>query len=121
MVELKYIRTLLIDRGWTGALVEAGIASPVTVHFCQLRQDLFLSTSTRRAHQITAYSLYKLLRTAHAYYTEETVEIPEELLSFEAWCEHRKQQSPQFHFVGAAGDPLVDPIVEGTLKLLEVH
>ena len=31
-------------------------------------------------------------------YTEETDEIPKEVHSFEAWCEHRKQQSPHFHF-----------------------
>ena len=31
-------------------------------------------------------------------YSKETREQPEEVPSFEAWCEHRKLQSPQFHF-----------------------
>ena len=50
-------------------------------------------------HQITACSLYKLLKAAHTDYSKETDEQHEEVPSFEAWCEHRKLQSPQFHFL----------------------
>jgi len=95
MAALKSIGTLLQDSGWTGALLEAGIASPGTA-------DSFLTASsiirTRQMHQITACSLYKLLKAAHTDYSKETDEQPEEVPSFEAWCEHRKLQSPQFHF-----------------------
>ena len=49
-------------------------------------------------HQITACSLYKLLKAAHTDYSKETDELPKEVPSFEAWCEHRKLQNPQFHF-----------------------
>ncbi|KAJ8377453.1 hypothetical protein AAFF_G00260110 [Aldrovandia affinis] len=95
MAALKSIGTLLQDSGWTGALVEAGIASPGTA-------DSFLTVSsitrTRQMHQITGCSLYKLLKAAHMDYSKETDEQPEEVPSFEAWCEHRKLQSPQFHF-----------------------
>lgn len=48
-------------------------------------------------HQITACSLYKLLKAAYTDYSKETDEQPEEVPSFEAWCEQRKQESPQFH------------------------
>ncbi|KAJ8372701.1 hypothetical protein AAFF_G00277700 [Aldrovandia affinis] len=69
------------DSGWTGALVEAGIASPGTA-------DSFLTVSsitrTRQMHQITACSLYKLLKAAHMDYSKETDEQPEEVPSFEA-------------------------------------
>ncbi|KAJ8387355.1 hypothetical protein AAFF_G00157320 [Aldrovandia affinis] len=61
MAALKSIGTLLQDSGWTGALVEAGIASPGTA-------DSFLTVSsitrTRQMHQITGCSLYKLLKAA---------------------------------------------------------
>ena len=40
MAALKSIRTLLIDNGWTRALVEVGDSSPGTVHFCQFRASL---------------------------------------------------------------------------------
>lgn len=48
-------------------------------------------------HQITACSLCKLLKAAYTDYSKETDEQPEEVPSFEAWCEQRKQESPQFH------------------------
>ncbi|KAK5852480.1 hypothetical protein PBY51_023945 [Eleginops maclovinus] len=59
MAALKSIGTLLQESGWTGALVEAGVASSGTA-------ESFLSaasiTETRQAHQITACSLYQLLK-----------------------------------------------------------
>ncbi|KAJ8386023.1 hypothetical protein AAFF_G00178440 [Aldrovandia affinis] len=95
MAALKSIGTLLQDSGWTGALVEAGIASPGTA-------DSFLTVSsitrTRQMHQITGCSLYKLLKAAHMDYSKETDEQPEEVPSFELGVRHRKLQSPQFHF-----------------------
>ena len=73
--------------------MEAGIASPGTA-------DSFLTASsitrTRQMHQITACSLYKLLKAAYTDYLKETEEQPKEV--FETWCECRKQHSPMFHF-----------------------
>ena len=93
MAALKSIGTLLRDSGWTGALVEAGIASPGTA-------DSFLTASsinrTQQMHQITACSLYKLLKAAYTDYLKETEEQPKEV--FETWCECHKQHSPMFHF-----------------------
>ena len=74
MVALKSIGTLLQDSGWTG--------------------DSFLTASsitrTRQMHQITACRVYKLLKAAHTDYLKEKEEQPEEVASFEAWCEHHK-------------------------------
>ena len=58
MATFKTIGNLLDSSGWTGAVVQANVAKPGTA-------ELFLCvthvTRTRRAHQITAGSLYHLL------------------------------------------------------------
>lgn len=58
---LRSIGTLLQDSGWTSAIVEAEVASFGTT-------ESYLSASsvtrTRQADQITAYSLYKLIKKA---------------------------------------------------------
>ena len=60
-IELAALRSI----GWTGALFEAGVASSGNA-------ESFLSaasiTRTRQAHQVTASSLYKLLKSAYADY-----------------------------------------------------
>lgn len=57
MAAFKSISTLLQDSGWTGALVDSGIAPSGTA-------ESFLSASsltrTRQAYQVTACVLYKL-------------------------------------------------------------
>ena len=62
MAAFKTIGNLLDSSGWTGALVQANVATPGTA-------DSFLRvthvTRTRRAHQITASSLYHLLQKAY--------------------------------------------------------
>ena len=68
MAELKSIGSILKSSGWTEAIVEADIAPSSTA-------ESFLSTSgvtrTRYAHQITASSLYSLLKEAYDYYIAE--------------------------------------------------
>jgi len=95
MAALKSIGSLLKESGWTGALVEAGLASSGTA-------ESFLTASsitwTRQIHQITACSLYQLLKSAYTDYCKQTAKNSEELLSFDAWCEKRKPESPQFQF-----------------------
>ena len=49
-------------------------------------------------HQITACCLHKLMKSAYSDYCTETAVISGEVHSFEAWCDSRKQQSPQFQF-----------------------
>ncbi|KAJ8415350.1 hypothetical protein AAFF_G00423300 [Aldrovandia affinis] len=93
MAALKSIGTLLQDSGWTGALVEAGIASPGTA-------DSFLTVSsitrTRQMHQITGCSLYKLLKAAHMDYSKETDEQPEEEANFFLYCQSLAELIPYF-------------------------
>ena len=95
MAALKSIGTLLVDSGWTGALVEAGVASPGTAESFLTASSV---TRTRMMHQITACSLYTLLKAAYTDFLEETDGTLDEEPSLEAWCEHRKLLSPQFHF-----------------------
>ena len=68
MAALKYIGTLLQSSGWTGTIVVADIASSGTA-------ESYLSASsvkrTRQMHQITAFSLYKLLKEAYNDYRVE--------------------------------------------------
>ena len=94
MTALHSLGSLLEDNGWTGALAEAGVASSGTA-------ESFLSaasvTKTRQAHQVTACSLYKLLKSAYSAYMEELAD-PTDAKSFEDLCEHCKPQSPQFRY-----------------------
>ena len=66
------------------------------------QQNHFLSASsvtrTRQAHQITASCMYKLLKNAYEYYSNEAVANADAILSFETWCQKRLKVSPQFHF-----------------------
>lgn len=58
MAALKAIGNLLDSIGWAGALVQADVATPGTAD--SFRRVAHV-TRTRRAHQITASSLYHLL------------------------------------------------------------
>jgi len=94
MAALKTLGDLLDGSGWTGALVQAGIATPGTA-------DSFLKAShvtrTRRAHQVTASSLYLLLQKAYTEYNND-LEEGDNVMSLEDWCTERAVSCPQFHF-----------------------
>jgi len=94
MAALKTIGDLLDGSGWTGALVQANVATPGTA-------ESFLKAShvtrTRRAHQITASSLYLLLQKAYTAYVSG-LEDKQNLTSFEDWCADRTKVYPQFQF-----------------------
>lgn len=95
MAAFRSLGSLLKDSGWTSALTEAGVASPGTA-------ESFLSASsvtrTRRAHQLTAVSLYRLMKTAYDAYISEALESGQDVISLADWQERRKCQSPQFQF-----------------------
>ncbi len=95
MAALKSLGTLLQESGWTGTLVEAEVASPGTAESFLTASSI---TRTRQMHQVTSSSLYKLLKAAYTDYSNDQSESNEDVLIFEAWCESRKQQSPQFQF-----------------------
>ena len=64
MAAFRSLGTLLQSSGWTGALVEAGVASSG-------RADSFFSasnvTKTRHMHEVTACCLYMLQKKAYEY------------------------------------------------------
>ena len=92
MAAFKTIGNLLDSSGWTGALVQANVATPGTA-------ESFLCVNhvmrTRRAHQITASSLYHLLQRAYLAHCsslgEEHNQSP-----VEDWCSSRAELYQQF-------------------------
>ena len=92
MAAFKIFGDLLDSSGWTAALVQAGVASSGTA-------DSFLKaahlTRTRRAHQVTASSLYLLLVDA---YSECNKEISSTTISLEKWCTERAAACSHFEF-----------------------
>ena len=90
MAALRSLGTLLQDSGWTGALVEAGVASSGTA-------ESFLSASsvtrTRQIHQVTACCLYMLQKEAYEYYCREENEQAQIALNLEDRCEKRQMES----------------------------
>ena len=95
MAALKSIGTLLQSSGWTSAIVEAYIASSETA---ESFLSAFSVTRTGQAHQITASCLYKLLKNAYEYISNEAVSNADKFLPLETWCKKRIKRSPQFHF-----------------------
>ena len=94
MASLKILKDILKGSSWTEARVQAGIAS-------SRKADSFLKASqvtrTRRAHQITASSLYLLQQSACKNYIQ-TLETDREVMSFKHWCDARSDSSPRFQF-----------------------
>ena len=94
MTFLKAIGGWLEGSGWTAAPSEVNVASTGTA-------DSFLKatsvTRTRRAHQVTASSLYVLLTKAYMSY-KEGLESEAEVVSFNDWCLKKVAAVPQFHF-----------------------
>ena len=80
--------------GWTGALVQANIASPGTA-------DSFLKafhvTRTRRAHQVTAGCLYLCLEMAYTEY-RKNVKEGSRVMSLEDWRTERAAACPHCGF-----------------------
>ena len=94
MAFLKAIGGWLEDSGWTAALVDANVASAGTA-------ESFIKatavTRSRRAHQVTASSLYMLLQKAYTKYTEGLNDGDDTLL-FDDWCSQQISAVPQFQF-----------------------
>ena len=94
MAGLKVIGDWLKDSGWVEALVQAKVASPGIA-------ESFLSAShvtrTRHSHQVTAASLYILLKRAHHHYKKES-EPDFQAKEFDDWCAQQVKQVPQFQF-----------------------
>lgn len=96
-IEMAFLKAMggwLEGSGWTTALTEANVASAGTA-------DSFLKatsvTRARRAHQVTASSLYVLLTKSYTSY-KESLEPEADVVSFSDWCLKRVASFPQFHF-----------------------
>ena len=94
MAVLRSAGTILRDSGWTSTLSEAGVASPGTAESFLVASSV---TRTRQAHQVTACSLYKLMKAAYNHYCDDNV-ANSDILHFENWCEKRRIENPQFCF-----------------------
>ena len=68
MAALKMLRDLLECSRCTGALIQAGIATPGTANSFLRASHV---TRTQRAHQVTASSLYLLLKRAYMEYIKD--------------------------------------------------
>ena len=81
IAEMRSIRTLPQDSGWTSAICEANVASSGTAESFLTASSI---TRTRQAHQITACSLHNLMKKAYQDYgTDEPGSPP---LALEDWC-----------------------------------
>ena len=67
-----------------------------------MRSESFLSVSnvarTRQAHQVTASSLFKLLKTAYENQSDEEESSDVSVSSILTWCSAREKEIPQFSF-----------------------
>jgi len=84
LAALKSVGSLLQNSGWTGAITQAGIAASGTAESFLTAASI---TRTRQMHQITACSLYKLLKAAYAAYADYCAVEVGQRLDFEAWRE----------------------------------
>ncbi len=93
MAALKMLGKWLNGSGWTEVMCNAGVAT-------QGVADSFLSAShvtrTRRAHQITAASLYILMKKAYDEFCIEENKDDKSRISFDDWKKAMQTKSPQF-------------------------
>ena len=61
-----------------------------------VQQRPYPGTPCWLTHHITVCCLHKLMNTAYSDYSTKPAVSSDEVYSFEAWCDSRKQQSPQF-------------------------
>ena len=91
---LKMFGDLFDGPGWTNAIAQAEVTTTGTggsfIHASHIAR-------TRRAHQVTASSLYILQRQAHESDKESTDrEVPVSEESFTEWCEQRSKAHHMF-------------------------
>ncbi len=87
----------LEDSGWTNALVQADIASSGTANSFIHASHV---TKTRHAHQVTAASLYTLLKQAYSEdcQSDDTIAMQPDAPPFEEWCIQRAEASVHFDY-----------------------
>ena len=94
MAFLKVIGGWLEGSGWTTVLADANVATPGTAEsFIKVSSV----TRSRRAHQVTACSLFILLQKAYTKYKDGVVN-KDDIISFESWCAWQVSATPQFQY-----------------------
>jgi len=100
MAAWKTLGDWLAGSGWTDALEHAGVASSGTA-------DSFLKAChvkrTRQAHIVTLASLYVLRYRAYERYRENELDGVT-VLDFQAWCDSRISECPQFAYWNSVFD-----------------
>ena len=93
MAAFKLLGDLLKGTGWVTALSEADIASLGTAEFFLTVSNL---AKTRQAHQITACSLYDLIKKAYQHATDNANPDDIEISDIFSWCSEQEKTIPQF-------------------------
>ena len=93
MAALKLLGDWLEDCGLVEVLVQSKVASAGTA---ESHIKVSHVTRTRHAHQVTACSLYILLKKSYDQY-KESLDPEDQAVEFTAWCT-QKQDIPQFQF-----------------------
>lgn len=96
MACFRILGDILRDSGWTGALIEAEIATSGTA---ESFLACFNVPRTRHAHQVTACALFELLMSAYEISNEGN--LGNESVTFEDlmnWCKDKENAHPQFKF-----------------------
>ena len=100
MASFKMLGKWLNCSGWAEALCNAAVAT-------QGVADSFLAAShltrTRRAHQVTAASLYVLMSKGYEEYLAK-VDGSEQPKSFQEWKEEMQRKCPQFLYLAGVLD-----------------
>ena len=97
MAALNTIGDWLEGSGWAQALVQAEIT---TVGMANSLHKASHVMQTRKAHQITAAGLYILQHHAYDSYSLKCSKTNQTPVDFDAWCDERKHNCPQFHYWG---------------------
>ncbi|CAH3155424.1 unnamed protein product [Porites lobata] len=92
MAFLKVLGDWLEGSGWTVVLSDANVATPGTANSFLKATNV---TRLEGAHQVTACSLFILLKRAYQRYVDG---MGNGALSFDEWCNHQRRKVPQFQY-----------------------
>ena len=92
MAAFKALGKWVLGSGWPEVLTNATVASPGVANSFLTASHI---TRTRRAHQVTAASLYLLMKKAYEEH-RKTEETDEPARAFDEWKEEKMKKCPQF-------------------------
>ena len=92
MAAFKALGKWVLGSGWPEVLTNATVASPGVANSFLTASHI---TRTRRAHQVTAASLYLLMKKAYEEH-RKTEETDGPARAFDEWKEEKMKKCPQF-------------------------